>query len=339
MYGNTLHPKTSHGDGGKADNMKRITPITANTWRITRVLALAILAVSTLVLCTACSIGKPEGTSAEEPSIFEQGTWALSTFEGKCTPDSYSFVNIKLEYNERGQIVESRKSTNSANIINGQTSHCTWADDGLSYEFSYTLTSGNCGELGDSGTSKATFEVEYDKLSATYTAVGVSVHPWWARSDDTVRYALEYRPDGTLKHKEVKGYQSEGSLEVYDYNERGDLVRYEYTMHGENTPWLIKTYDITYEEDVPKSVVATWSYATSDDDTSDDGGEDATAEDEARNVKTYEYELRTDEDGNVTYVSSDKRGLAKMSWVYVENPDPLSRLRIQAEAASPFELL
>lgn len=318
--------------------------------RFLRTLALMGLCVVTLALCVACSAkpdvkpdAKPDvkpGTESDaqpsaefdERSVFERGTWALSTFDGKQSPDSYTICNYEFDYNERGQIVESRKSTNTVNIIDVQNLSCTWSDDGLSYKCSYTLAMGNCGENGDSGTSKATFQVDYDELSATYTAHNERIPRIWESGDTIVRYTLEYRADGTLKHKEVEGKLSAGTLEVYDYDERGDLVRYERTVSG--TPIEIKTYDITYENDVPKSATVTVTYPSKD--AEETAGVE---EDPAADSHTYELVLHTDDDGNVVSADSDGRGMASMSWVYIENPDSLSRLRIQAEAASAFELL
>lgn len=300
--------------------------------RSLRSFALAGLVVVMLVLCVACG-AKPDA-EPDEQSFFARGTWALSTYEGKQAPYSYAICDYKFDYNERGQIVGSRKSINAVNIVDGENLSCTWSDDGLSYECSYTLTMGNFGENSDSGTSKATFQVDYDELSATYTARGERILPFWRSEDTTVRYALEYRPDGTLKHKEVGGRESAGSLEAYDYDKHGNLVRYERTESGEDAPREIRTYELVYEDDVPKAATVTVTHP------SDDAGEAADAEeDPAANSRTHELVLHTGDDGNIVSAESDGWTIATMSWVYIENPDPLSRLRIQAEAASALDLL
>lgn len=304
--------------------------------RFLRIVSLASLVVVMLALCVACG-AKPDATSDAKPdekSVFERGTWALSTYKGRQAPYTYARYDYKFDYNERGQIVESRTSSDAVNIVNGQYLSCTWSDDGLSYECSYTLAMGNFGENSDSGTSKATFEVEYDELSATYTAHGERIPRIWDSGDSTVRYTLEYRADGTIKHKEIEGRESSGSLEVFDYDEHGNTVRYERTLSGEDAPWEIRTYDIAYEDDVPKSAIVTVTFPSKDVE-----GEAGSEEGETEDPRTYEIVLDTDDDGNVVSVEGDGWRLATMSWVYIENPDPLSRLRIHAEAASPFDLL
>ncbi|MBR3158171.1 MAG: hypothetical protein IKF14_03605 [Atopobiaceae bacterium] len=299
--------------------------------RTVHILVLASLVVGMLAVCTACSAKRDE--TDEEPSIFERGTWALSSFKGRQAPYHYGFCNYRYEYNERGQIVESRESTNAVNIVSGQTLYCTWSDDGLSYECSYTLTMGNFGENSDSGTHEATFQPEYDGLSATYTARGEQIPRIWESGDRTVRYALEYRDDGTIRRKEVEGRDFADTLEVYDYDERGNLVHYERTKSGEDAPSEIRTYDIAYEGDVPKSVTVTKTFPSDDEDATD------TEEDAAATTHTYELMLNTDTEGNVVSAECDGRKMASMSWAYLESPDPLSRLRIQANAASALELL
>ena len=298
--------------------------------RTTKFLSLATLVVIALTFCAACA------AKLNDPSVSKGGTWALSTFEGKSAPYSYASSEYKFDYNERGQIVESRKSTNAANIVSGRRLKCTWAEDGLSYKCSYTLTGGNVGEKSDSGTSEATFQVEYKEHSASYAAHGERILNFWESGDSSVRYSLEYRTDGTIKHKEVEGRESEGNLEVFDYDDHGNLVRYELTSSKEEKPLTIRTYDITYENDVPKSVTVTAAYPAADDEKADNtGSEDA----DATGPRVYELGLHADDKGNIVSVDYDGRKMATMSWVYLENPDSLSRLRAQAEAASALELL
>lgn len=298
--------------------------------RITKFLFLVTLVVIALAFCAACDAKR------NEPSVFEGGTWALSTFEGKSAPYSYARSKYKFDYNDRGQIVESHKSTNAANIVSGRRLKCTWADDGLSYKCSYTLTGGNVGEKSDSGTSEATFQVEYKEHSASYVAHGERILNFWESGDGSVRYSLEYRADGTIRHKEVEGRESEGKLEVFDYDDHGNLVRYELTSDKEEKPLAIRTYDIVYENEVPKSVTVTATYPAGDDEKSDsEGSEDAGS----TGPRVYELVLHADDRGNIVSVDYDGRKMATMSWVYLENPDSLSRLRAQAEAASALELL
>lgn len=99
--------------------------------RSLRFLALAGFVVATLALCVGCG-AKPDAqpgatpdAESDERSVFERGTWALSTFDGKQSPDSYTICNYEFGYNEHGQIVESRKSTNTVNIIDSQNLSCT----------------------------------------------------------------------------------------------------------------------------------------------------------------------------------------------------------------------
>lgn len=298
--------------------------------RAMQILCLTCLCLVVGVLASCAS----RATERDEPPIFERGTWALSSFKGKQAPYHYAISNYKFDYNEQGQIVQSRKSINAANIVNGENLTCTWADDGFSYDCSYTLTGGNFGELGSSGTAKASFQVEYNELSATYTAHGESIPPAWKQDVSTVHYTLEYRTDGTLKHKEVVGNDFADALEVYDYDEYGNLVHYERTASGEDTPSEIRTYDIVYEDGVPKSVSVTKTFPPD----SSEASSDAEGS-QAERSHTYELVLHTDEGGNVVSADCDGRKMATMSWTYIERPDSLSRLRIQSEAASAFELL
>lgn len=296
--------------------------------RALQIFSLAGLVACVLIVCAAC------GAKHDEPPVFERGAWALSSFDGMQAPYHYGTWNYDFDYNERGQIVESRKFSDAVNIVNGQSMTCTWSDDGLSYECSYTLISGNFGEISRSGTSKATFQAEYDELSATYTAHGDRLPHPWKRDGGTVSYALEYRADGTLKHKEVKGYMSADSQEVYDYDEHGNLVHYERFESGEDAPSEIRTYDISYEEGVPKGASVTKTFPASNDDSTSD-----TKESQGERSYTYDLVLHTDDKGNIVSADCDGKEMATMSWTYIEKPDSLSRLRIQGEVANAFELL
>ncbi len=277
-----------------------------------------LVAVAFMLLVSLPAMFSAPAQAIETKSPYERSVWAVTDCDGsyKASSDTSTF-HWNFDYNKQGQVTESYMSTQYfGNVVGSYRYDRTWSADGLSYQDTVESFSGHNGEVHNTASGGGTYKVDYQGLEAAFKAPG-----------DHARFTLKYREDGTLERKVVKGADSANSVETYEYNDRGELVRYELESNDEDLWNEEGTYDISYEGDVPTSVVVSWSYSANSENVS------------APEPETYELALITDDDGNVIEAQRDGMTVASFEWTQVKHPDPLARLVIQGQLASVFEVL